>query len=85
MGQFIASKSAKTFKLYNPATEAELCEVHEASAEDVDLAVDAAEAAFPTWRDLAAHERAAYMFKFTQLVLRDADELARLDSICMGK
>jgi aldehyde dehydrogenase (NAD+) len=81
----VTSKSAKTFKLFNPASEEELCDVHEASSEDVDLAVDAAEAAFPAWRDRAAHERAAFMFKFTQLVLRDAEELARLDSMCMGK
>lgn len=51
----------------------------------MDLAVDAAEAAFESWSDLAAHERAMYMFRFAQLVMRDAQELAELDSMCMGK
>ena len=75
----------KTFKISNPCNEEVICEVHEASKEDVDRAVDAAEAAFPSWRSIAAHERAACLFKFAQLIQRDAQELAELDSICMGK
>jgi acyl-CoA reductase-like NAD-dependent aldehyde dehydrogenase len=66
-------------------TEDVICDVHEAQQDDVDLAVDAAQKAFPRWRDLNAHERAAPMFKLAQLIQRDAQELAELDSICMGK
>ncbi|OCT51749.1 Aldehyde dehydrogenase, cytosolic 1 [Cladophialophora carrionii] len=83
--EFVESKTGKTFKISNPATDQEICDVHEASKEDVDLAVNAAEAAFPHWSSLAAHERAMCMFKFAQLVQRDAQQLAELDSVCMGK
>ncbi|EXJ58754.1 hypothetical protein A1O7_06184 [Cladophialophora yegresii CBS 114405] len=83
--EFVESQTGKTFKISNPATDQEICSVHEASKEDVDLAVDAAEAAFPHWSALAAHERAMCMFKFAQLVQRDAQQLAELDSMCMGK
>lgn len=69
----------------NPYTDSEICEVHEASKDDVDSAVDAAEAAFKPWSALPAHVRATYMFKLAQLIQEDAEELARLDSICMGK
>jgi len=53
--------------------------------EDVDLAVDAAQKAFRGWSDLSANERAAPMARLSQLILRDAQELAELDAIAMGK
>jgi acyl-CoA reductase-like NAD-dependent aldehyde dehydrogenase len=59
--------------------------VHEALQEDVDFAVDVAQKAFPRWSNLNAHERAAPMFRLAQLIQRDAQELAELDSLCMGK
>ena len=59
--------------------------MHEALAEDVDVAVKSAQAAFPQWSELSAHERAAPMFKLVQFIQRDAEELARLDALCMGK
>ncbi|KAH8892190.1 aldehyde dehydrogenase [Thozetella sp. PMI_491] len=83
--EFVPGKANKTFKLFNPATEEEICSVHEASAEDVDAAVDAAQAAFLAWSELSAHERAAPMAKLSQLILRDAEALAELDAAAMGK
>ncbi|KIV78620.1 hypothetical protein PV11_06254 [Exophiala sideris] len=84
-GRRLSGIQKKTFKIYNPLNEGEICEVHEALKDDVDLAVDAAASAFPHWSTIAAHERASYLFKFAQLVQRDVQELAELDSICMGK
>ena len=78
-------KTAGKFTVSSPATEQVICNVHEASQQDVDTAVDAAQEAFPKWSNLNAHERAAPMFKLAQLIQRDAKELAMLDSICMGK
>lgn len=83
--QFVSGVAHKTFEVFNPANEKIVGNVHEAGPEDVDIAVDAARKAFPEWSNLSAHERAAPMFKFAQLVLRDADEIAYLDSISMGK
>lgn len=62
-----------------------MCLVHEALEEDVDLAVEAAQKAFKGWSALSAMERAAPMLRLVQLIHRDAEELARLDAICMGK
>lgn len=71
--------------MLSPLTEEVVCDVHQALEEDVELAFDAAQRAFLSWSKLGAHERAAPMFKLAQLIQRDAQELAELDSICMGK
>ena len=47
-----------------------------ASQTTVALAIDAAQAAFPEWRDTPAIKRARVMFKFKELLLRDMDKLA---------
>jgi aldehyde dehydrogenase (NAD+) len=71
--------------LYSPVTDKETCQVHEALAEDVDLAVQAAQKAFPEWSNTDAFQRALPMAKFARLILRDAQELAELDALAMGK
>ncbi|KEF58355.1 uncharacterized protein A1O9_06281 [Exophiala aquamarina CBS 119918] len=83
--EFTPGKEGKKFKIYNPVNEEEICQVHEALSEDVDLAVNAAQRAFQPWSNLSANERAAPMFKLVQLIQRDAAELAHLDALCMGK
>jgi aldehyde dehydrogenase (NAD+) len=71
--------------LYSPVTDEETCQIHEALAEDVDLAVQAAQKAFPVWSNTDASQRAVPMAKLAQLILRDAQELAELDALAMGK
>ncbi|PMD29646.1 aldehyde dehydrogenase [Hyaloscypha variabilis F] len=82
---FCPRKSGKTFPLYSPVADKETCQVHEALAEDVDLAVQAAQKAFPEWSNTDAFQRALPMAKFAQLILRDVQELAELDALAMGK
>lgn len=53
--------------------------------EDVDRAVDAALKAFPSWSSLNAFERAQPLANLAALIRRDAQELAELDAISMGK
>jgi malonate-semialdehyde dehydrogenase (acetylating)/methylmalonate-semialdehyde dehydrogenase len=61
---------------YNPATGAVIGAVALASAQDVDQAVKAAEAAFPAWSQTPPLKRARVMFRFKQLIERDMDKLA---------
>lgn len=86
-GKFVNSKSGKTFKSINPATEQVITEVQEADKEDVDLAVRAAKEAFENgpWRRMAASERGKLMFKLADLMEKNAEELALLESIDNGK
>jgi len=58
-GEFVASKSAKTFPVYDPSTEEVIAQVPNANADDVNRAVAAAKAAFDEgpWASTTAQER----------------------------
>ncbi len=84
-GEFVPSVSGKKFDIYNPTTEKLAASVYEAGGEDVDLAVKAAKEAFPAWSALSAAERTGYLNKLADAIERNADELAYLEAITMGK
>jgi len=63
----------------NPATGDVLGTVPKGSAADVDLAVAAAKAAFPGWRDTPPAARARYLFALRNVMVENYDELL---SIC---
>ena len=84
-GEFVESKSGKKFDVHNPATEVLAASVYEAGAEDVDLAVKAAEAAFEGWDGIGATARSGHLVKLAEAIEQIADELDYLDAICMGK
>src|SRR5215469_2286040 len=80
---------AKTFDTINPATEEVLTQIVEASATDVDAAVQAARRAFEDrngpWRKLSASERGRLLWKLSELVEKNVDELAELETLDNGK
>ena len=84
-GEFVDGKVGKTFDVYNPATEAFVASVHEATCADVELAVNAAEAAFLPWSDIGALERASYFYKLADLLEEHVEGFNMLDAMCMGK
>lgn len=59
--------------------------VAEASTEDVDAAVAAAQASFPAWSALSPIERGKPLKKMAEKILAAKDELAHLDAISMGR
>ena len=69
----------------NPSTGEVLCEVPEASADQLRQAVDAASAAFPAWAALTPRDRSAYLLKIADAVEAHGDELASLESLNCGK
>jgi acyl-CoA reductase-like NAD-dependent aldehyde dehydrogenase len=86
-GQAVDAASGRTFTTFNPATEAAICEVAEAGAEDVARAVTVARAAFDDgpWPRMKPSERQRVLWKLGDLVLEHADELARLETLDNGK
>ncbi|KEF58788.1 uncharacterized protein A1O9_03631 [Exophiala aquamarina CBS 119918] len=84
-GEFVPSISGKKFDLYDPTSEKLVASVYEAGAEDVDLAVAAAKAAFPAWAALNAAERAGYLYKLADAIEKNIDELGYVEAITMGK
>jgi malonate-semialdehyde dehydrogenase (acetylating)/methylmalonate-semialdehyde dehydrogenase len=84
-GKRVAGSSGRSGEVFNPATGAQTGRVAFASAAEVDAAVAAATAAFPAWSDMPPSRRATVMFRFRELLLRDADRLAGLITAEHGK
>src|SRR5215475_9748885 len=86
-GQWV--DGSKTFDTINPATEEVLTKIVEASAAEVDGAIQAARRAFENrngaWRKLSASERGRLLWNLADLVEKDIDELAELETLDNGK
>ncbi|EPE27139.1 ALDH-like protein [Glarea lozoyensis ATCC 20868] len=68
----------RTRRGINPNTETELPEVPISAQEDVDNAVAAAQAAFPSWSNLSQDERAEYLSKFADAIDANQAGFAKL-------
>lgn len=69
----------------NPATGLALCDVPEASPEQVSRAVDAAEHAFASWSQTTPGERSALLLQLASAIENNAETFARLESLNCGK
>src|SRR6476469_10611435 len=86
--RWVDSVSGKKFDTINPATGDVLAQVAEADAPDVDLAVKAARKAFHAkspWRRMSGSERGKLLSRLADLIEKNADELATLESLDNGK
>ncbi|WP_330324070.1 aldehyde dehydrogenase family protein [Streptomyces pseudovenezuelae] len=81
-----AADGART-EVLDPSRGAVLTTVAEAGAEDVDAAVRAAREAFDggTWSGLSGRERGRILHRVAELIRENADELAQLESLDVGK
>jgi aldehyde dehydrogenase (NAD+) len=85
--RWVGSESGKTFPTINPSTGEEICQVAEADAADVDRAVAAARAALEEgpWAKMKASERGRLLYRLADLIEKNAEELARIESLDNGK
>jgi lactaldehyde dehydrogenase/glycolaldehyde dehydrogenase len=84
-GAWVPSSGDARLTIRSPATGALVATVPDANDADVDRAVDAAAAAFPAWSRRTAVERADFLLRLNQLVLRDLERLAQLLTLEVGK
>ena len=85
-GKFVKPRSGEWFPSVSPSSEEKLAEVAQASAQDVNLAVKAARAAYSDgWSKLPASERAKYLFRIARVLQERSRELAVLESLDGGK
>lgn len=86
-GDRVHAASGGTFVTINPATGSAIAEVAQGGSADIDRAVAAARSAYNSgsWSGLGAAERGAVLRRLAELIERDADELALLESLDMGK
>ena len=74
-----------TFEVYNPATGEVLAHAPEGSPEQMEEAIAAAKAAFPSWSGLSWEERSAYLTRYADALDAHRDEIARLLTLEQGK
>jgi 1-pyrroline dehydrogenase len=84
-GEWVDSAGGETMEVVNPSTGEVIAEVARSTAEDADLAVQAAKAALAEWLETTPGERAELLFKLADLIDENADELAALESKNVGK
>ncbi|HKI98233.1 MAG TPA: CoA-acylating methylmalonate-semialdehyde dehydrogenase [bacterium] len=72
------SAASDFLELRAPATGEAYARVPLCEADEVDRAVQVAQAAFPAWRDTPVTERARVLFRYRQMLEAEADSLARL-------
>ncbi len=85
-GEWVAPVQGGTDEDINPATGETIAKVAVASKEDVDRAVSAAQKAYDeVWFDTPPKERAGMLLRLADAIDAHAEELARLESIDVGK
>lgn len=87
-GEWVESVSGKTTPTFNPANGEELAQVVVSTPEDVERVVAAARTSFyetRDWRDMDSQTRGDILLKIADLVAANREELARIESMDMGK
>ena len=86
-GKFVNSLSGKTFPSINPFNEEKIVDVQEGDKADIEMAVKAARQAFNSgpYKKLSSYERGLFLNKLADLIEKNIDELATLESLDNGK
>ncbi len=86
-GQWVAAESGATREIINPYNQEVVAEVAEGDRSDAKAAIAAARRAFDAgeWADTPAPQRGALVHKLGELVERDHEELAELETLDTGK
>jgi len=84
-GEWVAAQNTQTFPVTNPANSEVLARVADCGAAETQLAIAAAEAAWPAWRDKTAAARATILRRWNDLILENAEDLALLMTLEQGK
>ncbi|MEX5341481.1 aldehyde dehydrogenase family protein [Pseudomonas sp. I2] len=79
-GRFVPAVNGAEIDVLCPADGTLITRIAAAEAEDVDLAVAAAQRAFPAWAALSAAERGRLLLKLADAIEANAEELAQLES-----
>ena len=84
-GQWSDSKKGNTIKVNNPATLEIIGKVPNFSAEETKSAINDADEAFQSWKNTTAKERSIILKKWSDLIIENVDDLAKIMTIEQGK
>ena len=85
-GAWVPPAGGETLPLINPSDGTDLCRIARGTAEDIDAALQAAEAALAgEWGRMPAFERGRVLARIGAEVLKNTDHLTTLESMDVGK
>ncbi len=82
-GQWV--QGASRFDVHDPATGKKLADVANLTAKDAEAAIDAANAAWPAWRNKTGKERSILLRKWFDLLMAHQEDLGRIMTAEQGK
>ncbi len=85
IGQWCEPRDGRRFDVADPATDTVFANVPDSGAADARAAVEAAHAAFRTWRAVPAKQRAQILKRWNDLIVAHEQDLGRLISREQGK
>jgi len=84
-GQWLGFDSDNRFEVKNAYTKEVICTLPNMGAKETNMAIDAANQAWPSWRSMTAKERAGILKKWFELVMKNQEDLATLMTSEQGK
>jgi len=85
IGRWSEADEGRRFDVADPATDSVFASVPDSGASDAHAALDAAHAAFATWRVVPAKQRAQILKRWNDLIVANQEDLGRLISREQGK
>ncbi len=84
-GLWLDSQDGKTIDVNNPANMEIIGKVPNFSAEQTKSVIDKADSAFQIWKNTTAKERSIILKKWSDLIIENVDDLAKIMTIEQGK
>ena len=84
-GAWADADSGGTIPVTNPADGSQLGTIPKMGADETRRAIEAANAAWPAWRKTTAKQRAGILRKWYELMIENAEDLARIMTMEQGK
>jgi succinate-semialdehyde dehydrogenase/glutarate-semialdehyde dehydrogenase len=85
IGRWCEAEEGRRFDVTDPATDAVVAAVPDSGAADARAALEAAHAAFASWRNVPAKQRAQIIKRWNDLIVANQEDLGRLISREQGK
>ncbi|MCH9691823.1 MAG: NAD-dependent succinate-semialdehyde dehydrogenase [Gammaproteobacteria bacterium] len=84
-GKWLDADSAVTMQVTNPANGAAITSVSSCGAKETRRAIEAANTAWPAWRNTTVKERSSILRRWYNLILNNIDDLAKILTAEQGK
>ncbi|QIB03228.1 aldehyde dehydrogenase family protein [Pseudomonas fluorescens] len=84
-GGYVESQGSQTLNVVNPATGQVIAQVSDATASDIDVAVQSSRRGFEQWSQTAPAVRGHVLLKLADLLERNREELAQIETCQSGK